>query len=84
MTIKDLVRDGNSALFNRYIHGSEGATLYYLVWDYQGDTKNTDCYEFPIPASEIENTQVTREMKALTLMRWIRKAMDNGTLVKIN
>jgi hypothetical protein len=81
MNLKDIVREGNTAMFQKYVHGSEGATLYY--WVGVKSEEGIDYYQFPIPASEIENTTINYKEKALNLMRWIRKAIDNETLIKV-
>ena len=72
MTIKDIVREGTRAYFSRYVHGSEGATFYYNVRVNPlgvGGAVDGEQYEFPTPASEIENTTIQFAERAITLMR---------------
>jgi hypothetical protein len=37
-------------------------------------------YSFPIPIEDAKGTTLFAESKAITLMRWIRKAIDDKTL----
>ena len=71
-TITEIVK-GTTA---RYLH-CEASCLIYEVQ--VGDIR----YEFPIDVSdrqEIGNATFNRTHKAITLMRYIRKAMKNETL----
>ncbi len=56
-----------------------GGTLYYTL-QYDGCT-----YMFPVDASpqEVGTATFSKDMKAIELMRWIRKAIENNEFVKI-
>ena len=71
MNIKDIVK-GNTAYFLYYRHQH----LYYGV-----DTEEGKFF-FPIPLEDIQDATVSATEKAITLMRYIRKALDEGTFIK--
>jgi hypothetical protein len=64
--LKKIVNDGNKAKFSHYRDGN----FFYAV-KLQDRT-----YSFPIP---IEDAKGTTLFKAITLMRWIRKAIEDKT-----
>jgi hypothetical protein len=47
---------------------------------------NTSLYQLEIDslAFEFQTTYLEAEIKAITLMRWIRKGMDDGSFIKIS
>jgi len=72
MNIKDFVYTTSLCHFNRYFDGS----LYYRV----RLVGTNDWYEFEIPIADTTGATFDRDIKALLLMRWIRKAIENKTL----
>lgn len=75
--IKTLIK-GNRVYFDRY----RANVFYYRL--YVGDPSITDyCWEFTVPAEDIGESTLLAEDKAITFMRWIRQALDNNTLIKI-
>lgn len=76
-TVKFIVSDNKVAKFKRAIAG----VLYYQV------ACAIDCtYEFPVDMNDKEDVGTATfeaEIKAITLMRYIRKAEKDGTLVNI-
>lgn len=73
--VKTIVSDGKVAKFQRAIAG----VLYYKV-DVDGGA-----YEFPVDMNDKEDVGTATfesEIKAITLMRYIRKAESSGSLVK--
>ena len=75
MELKSIVKD-NVAKFSHAISG----VLYYIVTTKEGD------YLFPIDMNDRDDVGTTTflsEYKAITLMRYIRKAIDKNELVKI-
>jgi len=70
-TIKDIVKDQNIARFHSY---RKGYLYYTVIYD-------TVSYKFPIPLSDCGDATFDREISAITLMRYIRQAMEDGTLV---
>ena len=72
MNIKDIVKD-NFVIFNRFRCG----VLYYKVEIKEG------AFEFPVPVEDLGNATVHRVEKAMTLMRYIRKSLNENTFQKI-
>lgn len=70
MNIKDIVKD-NTVYFVFYRQGH----MYYGV--------NVDDQKlvFPVPLEDVKDASLFAEEKAITYMRYIRKAMTDGTLV---
>jgi len=73
MNIKEIVKD-NRVYFSFYRAGY----LYYNV------TVNSIKYVFPVPVEDIGDATFLYEDKAILLMRYIKKALDNGSFVKDN
>jgi hypothetical protein len=76
-TLKEVVSDRERlANFSHYIDGS----MYYIV-EVDGTV-----YQFPVNVSD-ENDDGTvvfyRDIRAITLMKYIRKAMDSGEFLLI-
>ena len=71
MTIKEIVK-GNLARFSFYRAGH----AFYEV-EIEG-TK----YKFPVSPEDLGTATLFAEHKAITLMRYIRKALENKTFVK--
>lgn len=71
----DFVKNDNKAYFQFYRNG----VLYYNVKVCNG----TDYYQFQIPIEDLGNATVENTEKALTLMRYIRKGLDDGTMLKV-
>lgn len=71
LKIKDIVKD-NVANFSFYRAGN---FFYEIV--VSGIT-----YIFPVSADDIGGATLFAQFKAITLMRWIRKALADGTFVR--
>ena len=70
MNIKDIVKDNTvHFLFYRQQH------MYY------GVTVAGKQLMFPVPLEDVKDASLFAEEKAITYMRYIRKALDAGTLV---
>ncbi len=67
--IKDLVKD-KTATFNYYMDGN----LCYTIPTGSGPDGNGE-FKFYVPLEETKGACFNREMKALTMMRWVRKHM---------
>lgn len=88
MNIKDLVKNGSKVYFNSYRHG----IFYYDVVSIP-DFKVAEsgipiypegkAYTFPVPLEDVEGATLLAEDKALTYMRWIRKAIADKTLIEV-
>jgi hypothetical protein len=69
-SIKEIVKN-NTARFSFYRSGN----IFYTV-EVSGQT-----YQFPVSLEDIGGATLTVEFKAITLMRYIRKAVADGTFV---
>lgn len=72
MTLKQIVKD-NQVQFSHYRAGH----LYYNVPIEQ------DQYCFPVPVEDIGDATFLNSDKAIIMMRYIRKALELGTFVKV-
>jgi hypothetical protein len=72
MNIKEIVKD-NQVDFFRYRQG----VMYYTV-KVPGREKE---YMFPVPLSDVGDATLHAQDKAIIFMRYIRKAIEDGTLV---
>lgn len=75
LTIKEIVKDTKST----FSHACAGF-LYYVV-DVKGEK-----YQFPIDMNNKEDVGTTtfvNEYKSITLMRYIRKAIESNDLIKV-
>jgi len=72
MKITDYVYKGNTAEFSHFRAGY----LYYTVSPKEGPLRL-----FPVPVEDLAGATVTRVEKAMTMMRYIRKAIEDGTLI---
>ncbi len=73
INIKEIVKD-NEVTFVRYRQGN----AYYSV---RVPSEGMD-YVFPVPLSDVGDATLFAKDKALLFMRYIRKALDEGTFVK--
>jgi hypothetical protein len=69
-SVKEIVKN-NTARFSFYRSGN----IFYTV-EVSGKT-----YQFPVSLEDIGGATLTAKFKAITLMRYIRKALADGTLV---
>jgi len=67
--LKNIVGNDNKARFSHYRDGN-----FFYVVEVQGKP-----YSFPIPVEDAKGTTMFAEFKAITLMRWIRKAIEART-----
>lgn len=77
MTLKEIVTLPSEAKFTHAIAG----TLYYRI------TTDNIVVEFPIDMNDkddVGTTTFVASYKPITLMRYIRKAMENETLITID
>lgn len=72
MNIKDIVK-GNHVRFLRYRQG----VMYYCVTV----PGAADELMFPVPIADVGDATLEAQEKAIMLMRYIRRAMQDGTLV---
>jgi hypothetical protein len=67
--LKTIIGNANKASFSHYRDGN----FFYVVGVL--DQK----YSFPIPIEDARGTTLFADFKAITLMRWIRKAIEDKT-----
>jgi hypothetical protein len=67
--LKAVVSGDNKASFSHYRDGN----FFYVV------KVQDQAYSFPIPIEDAKGTTLFAEFKAITLMRWIRKAIEGKT-----
>jgi hypothetical protein len=77
LTLKEIVKD-NVVRFVEYRKGF----LYYSVLTI-GEEDMVDIHLFPVPIEDCGDATFPAEEKAILFMRYIRKAIDDGTFVKI-
>jgi hypothetical protein len=75
MNIKEIVKD-NKVNFFRYRQG----VMYYTL-KVPGHDKE---HMFPVPLSDVGDATLQAQDKAIIFMRYIRKAIDDGTLVPVS
>jgi hypothetical protein len=71
MNLKDIVK-GRNVHFLKYRKGN----LYYFIDLDEG------MYSFPVPIEDCGDATFKCSDKAITFMRYIRKALEDGTFVK--
>jgi hypothetical protein len=72
MNIKEIVKD-NTVHFVRY---RQGFAYYGVNVPWQGE------HVFPVPLADIGDATLERQDKAILFMRYIRKALEDGTFVR--
>ena len=72
MNIKDIVKD-NIVYFMYYRQGH----MYYFVKTNQGN------YMFPVPLDDVQDATLHASEKAITYMRYIRKAIEDKTFIAV-
>lgn len=90
MELTQLIKD-NYCYFDSYRQG----VLYYMLHVYippmfvgEGQDRHTlpsktTHYQFTIPIDDVGNATLNKKEKAITLMRWVRKAHEGNELIKI-
>lgn len=83
MNIKDLVK-GKFVKFESFRQENFYYTLRVVHGEIVGDDEEDvyDDYTFPVPLEDIGTATLLAEDKAITYMRWIRKAIADKTLIK--
>lgn len=78
MKLKDLVTKEHVVAFDSFRAGF----FYYNVYN-SNNTPKGDTYQFTVPVEDIGGSTLMAHDRAITFMRWIRKAIDNDTLIKV-
>ena len=71
LSLKQIVKD-NTVNFSHYRAGH----LYYTVIVPEGN------FSFPVPVTDIGDATFLKHDKAIIMMRYIRKALSEGTFVR--
>jgi len=74
LDIKDFVAKENYVDFESYRQG----VFYYKVYK----LNSTISYMFPVPLDDIGTATLLATDKSVLYMRWIRKAIEDGTFIK--
>jgi len=72
MSIKAIVGGGNMAYFKEY---RDGNLWYRVVFDFKR-TGDFTTFDFPVPIEDAKGAVFPSDIKAITLMRWIRKHLQ--------
>ena len=79
MKITEFVKDNQTAEFHYY----RNSILYYRVIRYVDD-KPENMYLFPVDTSDLDGATVNYTEKAIHMMRYIRKALKDGTMTQLS
>jgi len=83
MEIKNLIKD-NYVRFDSYRQGYFYYNLEKIVDNENSQTgQSIEKYQFVVPIGDIGTATLLSQDKAITFMRWIRKAIQDNTLIKI-
>lgn len=75
MDIKDFVSKGKTVRFDSFRAG----VFYYNV----AHVITGDLYEFQVPIEDTGGATFKAEERTVTMMRWIRKSIENKTFIKL-
>lgn len=75
MNTSDFVKGDNKVYFQLFRQG----ILYYSV----KKNHSTEWYTFPVPVTDVGHASMLATDKAITYMRWIRKAIESGELLPL-
>lgn len=75
MEIKDYVTAGNFAIFDSFRAG----VFYYSI----PHKITLKLYQFQIPVEDIGGATLKHKEKSVSMMRWIRKSIENKTFIKL-
>ncbi len=83
-SIKDLVKD-NSVYLERF---KSGNLFYRVTTKYQEHEDGTNAriytFEFPVPVSDIGEAEMRSRDKAIYFMRYIKRAIADGTFIAVS
>lgn len=78
MKISEIITKEHVVGFDSYRAGF----FYYNVYNIN-KTPEGDVYQFTVPIEDIGEATLMAVDKAIIFMRWIRKAIESDTLIKI-
>jgi hypothetical protein len=76
--ITDIVKSPNVVGFDYFRNG----IFYYVVYN-PNETPNGVSYRFPVPIEDIQGATMNKTDKAISFMRWIRKAIKEKTIYEV-
>ena len=79
MKISEFVKAKHLVFFSHYRAGY----LYYTAIRYVDDNPS-HMYQFPVPAEDLDGATVNAREEAVYMMRYIRKAIKDGTMIQIS
>lgn len=74
LDVKQFVAKDHYAYFDSFRAG----VFYYTICKIESDIS----YLFQIPVEDIAGATVSAQEKSITVMRWIRKSIEDGTFIK--
>jgi hypothetical protein len=81
MDIKELIKD-NYVKFDSYRQGRFYYNVEKVIRNENSPTgESIEKYQFTVPIDDIGTATLLSQDKAITYMRWIRKAINDNTLV---
>ena len=78
MNIKDIEKHA------AHIDYVRAGVVYYEIRINRDEHPNGVPYRFPVPLEDVGNATLSWEEKGFTLMRFIRKALEDGTFVRVH
>jgi hypothetical protein len=75
MSITDFVSKNNFAIFDSFRNG----VFYYNI----AHLKSSEKYQFQIPIEDISGATLNAYQKSVSMMRWIRKSLEDKTFIKL-
>lgn len=79
MKLKGFIREYSHVEFEYYREGN----FYFSVWYINDeDKKNEGNYIFPVPIDDIGQATIEKRDKSILFMRWIRKSLEDGTIIR--
>lgn len=91
MNIKELVKD-NVVRFDSFRQGNFYYNVYKQIgikevvdFESRSYSEHPECevYQFTVPLEDIGTATLLAQDKAITYMRWIRKAINDNMLVRV-
>lgn len=83
LTLTQLVKN-NRCYFSYFRQGKAFYTVDYCFDEEPTEISHIYTYGFNIPIDDIGQATLGKEEKAILLMRWIRKALENNELILVN
>jgi hypothetical protein len=77
LSISEIIKNSTEVLFSFYRQGY----LYYKITVKHGND-NEKTYIFPVEVSDLGTATVSETEKPITMMRYIRKALEDGSFVR--